>query len=732
MFKPRKNIFRKQPRFNPLVRIILGFLVIIGLTTSLVLVFHRFKITPAVMEVSSPTPDKSNSSVWSLVLQSPEARQQPLTQLAQGEKNLDCFLARYLLAADYVALKQGNQAIPLLEGLDQDYPLLAPSILILRARASGGDAVQAKKTWLELVNNYSNHPLAPEGLFELGKTEGKYWDQAIANFPAHPRTKEILQTRLLKNPNQPEALATLAIYHSDTKGISLVQERLLKSYRDSTREGLSQRLKPTDWEIIALSAWQAGNYGIAADAYALAPPSALSAYRHARGKQLHDQIPEAKTAYLKLIADFPDTKETGLGLRRLASLTSTQLALSYLNQVITKFPEEAPQALFAKAKILEEQQDSGGATQARQTLLTKYANTEAAAELRWETASKLAEKGDLQNAWQTAQPITVNNLESEYAPEAAFWIGKWAKQLGKDQEATATWQHTIKQHPESYYAWRSAVLLGWDVGDFSSVRQKNPPVILNPELPIPPTGSELVKTLYRLGEYQSAWAVWRVELKDRLKLTVTEQFTDGLLRQGINDNLAGINQIWFLSQRQGDDRTAWQKLRQQKIYWQALFPFPFKTDVLKWSQEHQLNPLLVMSLIRQESRFETDIASSAGALGLMQVMPDTAAWIASTANFGKYDLKNYQDNLKLGTWYLAYNHKQYDNSSLMAIASYNAGAGNVAEWIQRFGVGDADAFVEKIPFPETYGYVKSVLGNYWNYLRLYNPEVAQKIAQQQS
>lgn len=732
VYKQRKSIFRKQQPAHPLTRILLGLVLISGLTASTILVLQRFKVIPVwagipslpILSNKQPTVE-AQSLVWGLVNLPREERMRSLEKLAQGEKNADTFRARYLLAKDYISLKQGEPALTLLTGLENDYNLLAPQILSQRARAYSlqGDQAKSKQAWLDLVNNYSNHPLAPEGLFELGKQEAKYADLAIAKFPAHPLTREIIQARLQQEPKQPKLLKLLAIYHPDIKGANLIRNQLVKDYQD--------QLKPEEWEAIASGYWEAAEYGKAADAYTKVPRTALSAYRYARGKHLASRPPEAKSGYLQLIADFPEAKEIGLGLRHLASLTPAQSALGYLDQVIAKFPEEAPQALREKAKILERQEDSAGATQARQLLFSQYGNSEIAAELRWQTASKLAEKGDLAGAWQNAQPITVNNPDSEYASEASFWIGKWAKQLGKDQDAIAAWQHTLARYPESYYAWRSAALLGWDVGDFSTIRQKNPSISRNPENLILPAGSELVRELYRLGEYQSAWAVWRMELKDQSKMTVEEQFTDGVLRQGIGDNLAGINQIWSLSRRRGEERVQWLKLREQKIYWEALFSFPFQTEISKWSQQHQVNPLLVTSLIRQESRFETDITSSAGALGLMQVMPDTAAWIATTANFGKYDLKNYQDNIKLGTWYLAHNHREYENSSLLAIASYNAGAGNVADWVQRFGVNDPDAFVETIPFPETYDYVKSVLGNYWNYLRLYNPEIGQKIATQQ-
>jgi len=136
----------------------------------------------------------------------------------------------------------------------------------------------------------------------------------------------------------------------------------------------------------------------------------------------------------------------------------------------------------------------------------------------------------------------------------------------------------------------------------------------------------------------------------------------------------------------------------------------------------------VTALIRQESRFMPSIESVAGARGLMQVMPDTGEWIANKINLKNYKLTNPDNNVELGTWYLDYTHREYNNHSLLAVASYNAGPAAVADWVQRFGLNDPDEFIEKIPFGETKGYVKTVFANYWNYLRLYNPDISKIMA----
>jgi soluble lytic murein transglycosylase len=109
----------------------------------------------------------------------------------------------------------------------------------------------------------------------------------------------------------------------------------------------------------------------------------------------------------------------------------------------------------------------------------------------------------------------------------------------------------------------------------------------------------------------------------------------------------------------------------------------------------------------------------------MQVMPGTGDWVAEKIDLKEYNLENPNDNIKLGTWFLNFTHEEYDNHSLLAVASYNAGPGNVSSWVKKYGFTDPDAFIEVIPFAETKGYVEAVFGNYWNYLRLYNPDIAQ-------
>jgi soluble lytic murein transglycosylase len=345
--------------------------------------------------------------------------------------------------------------------------------------------------------------------------------------------------------------------------------------------------------------------------------------------------------------------------------------------------------------------------------------------LRWQLAQQSAEKGKLVEAWQWAQPITVNNLDSTIAPKAAFWIGKWARRLGRQEDAKASWQYSIDNHPQSYYAWRSAVMLGWNVGDFTIVRSLNPPIILHSSRFLLPAGSAAFKELFLLGRDKEAGDLWQVEIGNQETLTVAEQFTDGAILLKNKQYLRGLQQIRSLREREDpQERQEWRKLRQSPEYWYTLFPFPYEEQVVRYAALRRLNPLLVIGLIRQESAFEAEIASPVGALGLMQVMPDTGKYVANKINLKTYSLTNPEDSINIGTFYLNYTHEKYNDNTLFAVASYNAGPGNVSSWRQRFSFSDPDEFIEDIPFAETKGYVEAVLGNYWNYLRLYSPDVA--------
>lgn len=142
-------------------------------------------------------------------------------------------------------------------------------------------------------------------------------------------------------------------------------------------------------------------------------------------------------------------------------------------------------------------------------------------------------------------------------------------------------------------------------------------------------------------------------------------------------------------------------------------PMPHQNAVVRYSQSAGIDPAWAYGIMRQESRFVTSARSHVGASGLMQVMPDTAKYIArnlgetysaSRANSG-------DTNIRYGTWYMGDIFGKLSRQPVLATAGYNAGPNNAKRWQPEYGSLAADQYVETIAFPETRNYVKHVMEN---------------------
>jgi len=141
------------------------------------------------------------------------------------------------------------------------------------------------------------------------------------------------------------------------------------------------------------------------------------------------------------------------------------------------------------------------------------------------------------------------------------------------------------------------------------------------------------------------------------------------------------------------------------------FPKAYAKNILQESHKNRLEPSLVFAITRQESNFIPNSKSSAGALGLMQIMPNTAKMVAKKANINiksKNDILKIDNNIKLGTKYYRMMLEKYDQNPVLAAASYNAGPSRVAKWLPKVDTA-TDVWIETIPFRETRNYVKNVL-----------------------
>lgn len=156
----------------------------------------------------------------------------------------------------------------------------------------------------------------------------------------------------------------------------------------------------------------------------------------------------------------------------------------------------------------------------------------------------------------------------------------------------------------------------------------------------------------------------------------------------------------------------------------TLYPLKYRELVKKYSERYDLDPFLVLAVIKAESSFRNTAVSHKNARGLMQITEKTGEWGAE-----KIGLKNYtadmlfdpETNINIGCWYLSRLYDQFGDTDL-ALAAYNAGSGNVSRWLENREMSPSGRTLEKIPFKETEKYLKKVRNSYMIYKKLYENE----------
>jgi soluble lytic murein transglycosylase len=147
---------------------------------------------------------------------------------------------------------------------------------------------------------------------------------------------------------------------------------------------------------------------------------------------------------------------------------------------------------------------------------------------------------------------------------------------------------------------------------------------------------------------------------------------------------------------------AWVVEAEPDWYLRARYPLEYEHIVSAHARNYDLDPALLAAVIYAESRFDPDVESPAGAVGLMQLLPDTAKGIAVRTGgeaFVVSDLRDPEINVRYGSWYLDHLRARYDGEMRLALAAYHAGQGNVDRWLEEGG---------GIAFPETQAYVNEV------------------------
>ena len=159
-------------------------------------------------------------------------------------------------------------------------------------------------------------------------------------------------------------------------------------------------------------------------------------------------------------------------------------------------------------------------------------------------------------------------------------------------------------------------------------------------------------------------------------------------------------------------------------FWRLSYPRPYSDTVRSAAETYDVDPLLIWSVMRQESVFDADATSYVGARGLMQVMPSTQEWIADQMGeeIPPGAAFTPEANVRMGAWFLRFLLDYFDDDLQLAVAAYNGGAGSVDAWLEDPMVSNRDDLLRWIGFGETREYVERVSMNYEVYKALYESQ----------
>lgn len=150
-------------------------------------------------------------------------------------------------------------------------------------------------------------------------------------------------------------------------------------------------------------------------------------------------------------------------------------------------------------------------------------------------------------------------------------------------------------------------------------------------------------------------------------------------------------------------------------FWNALSPVFHKDLLYKYSGIYKIDPLLIAAVIHTESKFNPMATSKKGALGLMQILPDTAKEIAGELGIdivNEEDIYEVKKNIRVGFHYMARLLREFNGNLIFALAAYNAGISKAKIWAANYHGEDEDTVIANIPISETRNFIKRVLKNY--------------------
>ncbi|MCP9927354.1 transglycosylase SLT domain-containing protein [Cyanobium sp. CH-040] len=551
--------------------------------------------------------------------------------------------------------------------------------------ARQGEAELAESRWQLLLRRFPGDPASADALYALGRTQPALREQLLARFPAHPAALaaalELGEAGALHlarwGPRWPGAAGVLR------QRCAPGQRAMNAAERDQLAGALAQ-LGDTAAALRCLG-----------DASA-SPATSLALARALLQDPQQEAAAEARL--LELARRAPASGEALEAVRLLGEGRSPE-SLAAIAQLPPALRGSAP----AQARLARESPEPGPTL----AVLRRWPADPASWELQWQQARRAALAGE----WsQTALLLDEPSLDGLLPPplegRRRFWQGLAHWQLGERGRAEAIWRELLDALPGGYYGWRAAVRLGR--GNVELDPLKAPPLVATAWHPLGQDDPALER-LWRLDQPLEAWEHWRLGQEERVGGDPLEQIHEGRLRRAVGDNWLGLGRLEQASLRLPAGRCPWTRVLERELH-----SPDFISELNAAGREAAVPATLLAAVAKQESRFSTSVRSPVGAVGLLQLMPATAAELLGRP-LDTAELEQPALNARLGARYLRRMLQRWRGNPLLAVASYNAGPNAVAGWISPRLNSEPELWVESIPFPETRLYVKKVMGNLWSF-----------------
>jgi soluble lytic murein transglycosylase len=512
--------------------------------------------------------------------------------------------------------------------------------------------------------------------------------------------------------------------HSDTVGRAELKHELLEFLGTTATAGEIRsaigvldsafgRLAPEEDLVVARAAGPAGVPARAADAFPRAFDAGLGTTRdrfdYAGALFRLGRYEDAVAAYARI--PKRDTLAGVAAYQRARSLLRSgelDRAKAAFRDAAKRFPKDtaaAAPALWLLADLATDDRNDEEARKLFLQLARRFPGSRFTPGARLQAALIALLGGHAKRAATELDALAASPQAGDEGLAASYWAGRAWAAAADSTRARERWSAVMERNPASYYAGLSERRLG--------LATWRPSEVPDSFAPAPDADSALSRAalLARVGLADESRREYEQVARD------AESSIDRLLHVAAGLRAAGLASQGIRLARRAVARGAATDTRVYRLFYPVIHADALRAE----ATARGLEPGFVAALIRQESLFDPGATSSAGARGLMQVMPDLGSAVARTERYPEWDpvlLWQPDVSLAIGTRHLSELVAQYGEPARI-LAAYNAGASRVERWAAKPGMDDPEVFAERIPFVETRDYVRIVQRNRDLYRVLY-------------